>query len=690
MSHNRSYVAILVTVAVVVLPGAAIAQQTVGADRFVDSAGVNIHLHYDDTVYRNQFPLIRSRLIELGVRHVRDGLIDTTWLPYYERHNSLGEAGIKATFITRPNDSPELMAQYPGRMRDVFGAYEAPNEYDWSGGPDWDAKLRASLSRLRSLRSDPRAAPFPVIGPSLRAPGSYAQLGDVSAFYDMGNLHNYFAGRHPGTPGWGANGYGSIAWNLGMVGPYAGGKPIVTTETGYQDDLSLVDAIPPDIVARYMPRVLLEQFRAGIRRTFLYELADFPRSGRYGLLHADGSPKPAFNAVKSLLNLLSDPGPAFTPQHLGYSVDGGDDDLRHMAFQKRDGTYYLALWRAVPGYIVESRQHVAVLPQRITVTTAAPMRVLRKHTWQHDGSLSTTSSLLTTSTFPVDVSDALTMIELVAPAPEGLVPGVPGILSAIVDFLRVLLQWEAPRDGGAPTGYTVEASTRSDFSNAVALPVGSGTQLAVASVAPGNYFVRVRASNAHGHGDASSVSSFTVGGPAAPELAAIQTSRSPVTLSWSPSMGAQQYVLSAGTSPGASDVAVVPMGTATAITAPVPAGVRFYVSVAAVNAHGAARSNEVTFAVAPAQAPGAPTLHAAQVAGRHVTLTWTPGTGGMPDDYVLAVGNAPGAANLAVLPVGPVTAITAHSPFTGPVFVRVFARNAHGVGGSNEIAFSVQ
>jgi hypothetical protein len=53
---------------------------TIAADRVVDAFGVNIHLHHTDTLYAN-FDLVKSRLLELGTRHVRDGLIDTTWQP---------------------------------------------------------------------------------------------------------------------------------------------------------------------------------------------------------------------------------------------------------------------------------------------------------------------------------------------------------------------------------------------------------------------------------------------------------------------------------------------------------------------------------------------------------------------------------------------------------------------------------
>ena len=166
------------------------------------------------------------------------------------------------------------------------------------------------MLRLGQLKTIASVSHYQVVGPSLTHESSYGAVGDVSPYFDAANLHNYLAGRHPGTTGWGANGYGSIDWNLRVISPYSGGKPIVTTETGYQDGPGIPDRVTPEVGGRYLPRLLIEQFRAGIARTFLYELYDFPDSGSYGLIHADGAPKPAFNAVKALLHLLADPGPA--------------------------------------------------------------------------------------------------------------------------------------------------------------------------------------------------------------------------------------------------------------------------------------------------------------------------------------------------------------------------------------------
>jgi hypothetical protein len=408
----------------------AVAQTTVAADTFVDTAGVNIHLHYDGTVYRDNFPLIQTRLAELGIRHVRDGLIDTTWQAYYDRHNALGRAGIKSDFITSPNLSTTLLQDYPIRMADSFEAYEAPNEYNLSGDPQWTVTMRATLEQLHALRNQPSLARFPVFGPSLTDGSADLALGDVSSLIDFGNMHNYFSGRNPGTTGWGEDGYGSIDWNLRMLALSAGDRPAITTETGYTNDAALPASIPESVAATYMPRVLIEQFIKGIRRTYIYELCDLPSSGvadqsGYGLLRSDGTAKPAFGALKGLLALLADPGPVFAVTPLPYMLLA-DQDIHSMAFQKRDGTYYLALWVEAPAFDMNTGTAIVVPAQSATIKLSKPYRLLSVNQWQPDGSVIESASSEQTASFSLSITDRLQIVEL-----RGIAPTAPTDLRII-------------------------------------------------------------------------------------------------------------------------------------------------------------------------------------------------------------------------------------------------------------------
>lgn len=653
MSHKRFVRTLLVVTALCSWSSIASAQTpAISADAFVDSAGVNLHLHYFDTPY-GHFPLVRQRLLELGVRHVRDGLVDTTWDEYYTRFDSLAQAGIKTTFIVAPSQSTELWKTYPSRMPRAFEAYEAPNELDQSGNPSWADTIRQTMARMNELGTDARSAPFPVIGPSLSTAEAYAQLGDVSASFDAGNLHNYMGGRNPGTPGWSLGGYGSIAWSIGNLRPYAGGKPIVATENGYLSDPRDPDNVPEDVAGIYMPRLLMEQYRAGIARTYIYELLDWQGFSDYGLLNPDFSPKPAFRAVSGLLTLLADPGPAFTPQPLGFTVQGATADVRHMVFQKRDGTYFLAIWRELPSFDHDTRQRLTVGPHPATVALAAPMRVTGLHQWQGDGWRVSTAAAVTTATIPVEVSEFLTVIELAAPQSGGpaLVPGVPGTLSATVSERSVLLRWQEPVDGGAPTHYVLEAAAAVSPAAPITLAVGNVTELLVPNVAPGAYVARVRAHNGHGPGAPTPTVQFAVGIPGPPNLAPAHVVGRRVTLSWAPGAGAapSNYVLVVGTAPGAGNVGVFSLGGATSIAADSPVTGTLHAHVVAQTAAGAAASNPIAFTVGASTPLNAPTMNQPIVAGTAVRLSWSAVAGAT--SYTLVARATPQGPPLATFPL---------------------------------------
>jgi len=341
------------------------------ADALVDSVGVNVHLGFLGTPYQN-FTLVQNALQTLGVRHVRDGLMaaSETWPGYFTEHNQLGQAGVYSTFITAVGQTPALWQSYPQQMSQCFEDFENPNEYDNNGIANWSTSLTQAVTQLSTaVRHGAISPDYPVYGPSLVNSASYVTLGNMSAYYDYGNLHNYPGGQNPGTLGWGAadaegNSYGGIAWQMDNLAFDSPGLPVVTTETGYTNDLTVPGSVPQAISAVYLPRTILQQWLAGIKRTYLYELVSVGGED-YGLYAADWSPKPAVAALSNLTGLLSDPGPAFQPTALTYTIKGADTNLHHLLLQKRNGTYYLALWLEESSYNTATATAVAVMPENI-------------------------------------------------------------------------------------------------------------------------------------------------------------------------------------------------------------------------------------------------------------------------------------------------------------------------------------
>ena len=386
------------------------------ADAVADGVGVNIHLHFGDTVYGN-FPLIQQLLVDLGVRHTRDGMIDTTWQPYYDRHTALGKLGIKCLLITDPQLSNSVLTSYPSRIPGAFEGYEGPNEYDANGGPNWAQTLQAYIPRLYSaVRSNPATAQYMIVAPSLTKADSYQQVTGLDQYFAFANMHNYFGGRNPGTSGWGSNGYGSISWNMNNVAAGWPSKPITTTETGYITGASIPQGIPEDVEGKYAPRMILEQLLHGINRTYIYELIDEGKDvngpeGNFGLARRDGSRKPAFLALKNLISTMSDRTGAPNLQNLEFTLAGGSANVHHLLFQKADGSYYLAFWVESSDFDVNKRLPTPVPMEKVTFQSNRVFKTTQLLSFGQDGSIQTTQ-LTPGSQIPLQATDCLSILRL--------------------------------------------------------------------------------------------------------------------------------------------------------------------------------------------------------------------------------------------------------------------------------------
>jgi hypothetical protein len=187
--------------------------------------------------------------------------------------------------------------------------------------------------------------------------------------------------------------------------------------------------------------------------------------------------------------------------------------------------------------------------------------------------------------------------------------------------------------------------------------------------------------------------------PAAPTALTASAVGSSVTLSWvAPTTGAAptSYVIEAGSSAGAANLANFSTGTAatTFATTGVGSGT-YYVRVRAVSAVGmSAPSNEAVLVVgtgpctAPPGAPG--NLSIVSVSNGTVLLTWN-GAAGSPTSYLVEAGSSPGGANLANSDLGSAaTSLTATGVGRGLYYVRIRASNVCGLGpASNEVVLIV-
>ncbi|MEO0534124.1 MAG: hypothetical protein AAF215_09685 [Cyanobacteria bacterium P01_A01_bin.123] len=407
------------------------------ADSFVDTIGINTHVHYRDTVYEEFETIVQPRLTELQIRYIRDiavtydGISEDSF--YYNRLRTLADDGIKFNLLTSPLDTSygeptnyDLLDEvYEWTDRAVV-AFEGVNEPDVQGVNTWIKDTQAGQRELyETVNAHPLIKHIPVISPSLTSSNAREKLGDLSEWTDYGNIHNYWAGRAPESKGWGAKGYGSFDWHFDDASITSGSDPIISTETGWRNDPSptqIHQGTPETLVARYIPRLFLSQFNAGIERTYLYQLID--QGGEdYGLLARDNTPKPAFKALKNLIGLFNDPNSTFTPGSLAFDLSGDTENIQHSLFQKSNGDFYLALWVGEPSAAILDEESRAISHQSVTLTlpnNLQPQATI--HTFQDSGNLKRSTTALNRNEIDLALNGNVKVLQLTPTPPVSAAP----------------------------------------------------------------------------------------------------------------------------------------------------------------------------------------------------------------------------------------------------------------------------
>lgn len=391
-------------------------EQAHTAQSFVDSIGINVHLSYHDTPY-GKYGAITPLLRSLGVRHLRDS-IASGQTDVCREDRELAASGMKFTYITQPNPTAQGLSGWASCVGPSIEAYEGLNEYDIShpaGDANWAATVQAAQKALyRSVKGDASLAHLGVVAPSLTSQQAYRTVGDLSAFIDAGNMHDYTAGHNPGTPGWGDGGYGSLAYNIGAARLLDGNKPIESTETGYATAPTTRGGIDDATQAKYVPRLFLEHFNAGVTRTYEYELVDEggPPFGNFGLVNGSLAPKPSYAALSSLIGLLRDgDGEGGTRAALRYSLDGDTTSVHHTLLAKRNGHLYLALWVEAASYDPSTLAPLTVRPRQLTLRVATPLRGATLY--RYDGDQHFRPASLDPHALRITVTDQVSVVELV-------------------------------------------------------------------------------------------------------------------------------------------------------------------------------------------------------------------------------------------------------------------------------------
>jgi hypothetical protein len=369
----------LVVVGLAASPATARAESARPVRAFRNSVGVNTHVTYFGTAYGN-WPAVVAKLKELGVTHLRDAAFgNPSWVAgwnrrYYSDVSLAAAAGMRFDFVMGapafPGGTiPQLVASAGGPLRPAVEWLEAPNEYDLSGGAGWLRALRGYQRRLSTaVRRAPALRGVPLLAPTLVSPQARIAMGRVPGAVDMGNMHPYTGGETPTVA--------HIDGEISAARQLAGARRVVATETGYHNALAATVGQPPvpeDVAAVYTLRTLLENFAAGVRRTYLYELLDDkPDPGHsnpernFGLLRNDFSEKPAFTALRNLLTVLGPGGPIRRRERPDLSLSAGRGArIQHVLLQRGDGSLALVLWQNGSLWDTRARRRIPAAAVRV-------------------------------------------------------------------------------------------------------------------------------------------------------------------------------------------------------------------------------------------------------------------------------------------------------------------------------------
>lgn len=348
--------------------------RAIWSDRFVSSVGLATHFSYDDLLpYGHDRANTIASLVATGARFVRDGLSVSvngeSNDAYWNTMQELTQRGMKLVLVTYPTrlggDATDPFPYHDQRPLDTaiarvgaanVLAFEGPNEVDnnnqgWGGKTTYGEYARTFQASMYAHVKQ-IAPSVTVLGLTVTSAAGARDVGDISVHMDAGTLHPYPDGDVPAAH------LASMQSAFAAMNP--AGKPWWVTETGYHTSPNATESLyqpgVSDIAqSKYVPRLYLDYFAAGIPYTSVYELIDehddrTNAEANYGLMYYDGTPKPAYGALRNLLALLADRGAPFTPASLAYSVSGATSTIRQSLFQKRDGRFYLVLWNEVPVY----------------------------------------------------------------------------------------------------------------------------------------------------------------------------------------------------------------------------------------------------------------------------------------------------------------------------------------------------
>jgi hypothetical protein len=365
------------------------------ADSLVDAIGFNAHVERDGygRVWQS---IIIPRVIELGARHARGGdpnalrsatvarmqdLYDATKAAWGTTH---GVRWLKSCAPTvNFTDASHCINVANSGGTQLVELLTGQNEMDLvqnGGGTGWQTNwVQWTTAVFNMYNSSGTWQNVPFVMSSVSKPGAQSSLGYHAGIMKVCDMHSYPGGEMPSNV--------SQNWIPAANAVCGASKPRVATETGYHNAIQHTGSHYPISErgsGKYYSRLPFEYFNRGVMRFYAYQLwevgtdADMDkREPHFGLLRRDGSRKPQFIALANIIAVLKDPGPAFIPGKLEYTLTGALGTTHNTLLQKRDGRFYLALWQEISVWDRNSKRDLTNVDDVVTLTLGVPARAIK-------------------------------------------------------------------------------------------------------------------------------------------------------------------------------------------------------------------------------------------------------------------------------------------------------------------------